>query len=58
VTDPGQAAAGIQARSVDEGATPAGGGAPSPARQPDWMAHLVGQLDQLAPEFFSRFLPP
>lgn len=26
--------------------------------QPHWMAHLVAQLDQQEPEFFSRFLPP
>lgn len=58
MTDPAGAAAGIQAHSVDEGAAGAGGGVPSPARQPDWMAHLVGQLDHLEPEFFSRFLPP
>jgi len=28
------------------------------ARQPQWMAHLVGQLGQQDPAFFSRFLPP
>lgn len=26
--------------------------------QPHWMAHLVDRLDQLEPQFFSRFLPP
>ena len=58
MTDSVGAAAGIQAHSVDEGAAGAGGVVPSPARQPDWMAHLVGQLDHLESEFFSRFLPP
>ena len=26
--------------------------------QPHWMADLVDRLDQLEPQFFSRFLPP
>jgi 8-oxo-dGTP pyrophosphatase MutT (NUDIX family) len=26
--------------------------------QPHWMAYLVDRLDQLEPQFFSRFLPP
>jgi 8-oxo-dGTP pyrophosphatase MutT (NUDIX family) len=29
-----------------------------PARQPRWMDHLVAQLGQQDPAFFSRFLPP
>ena len=58
MTDADGVAAGIQAHTVEVGAPLPGGGAPSPARQPHWMAHLVGQLDQLEPEFFSRFLPP
>jgi 8-oxo-dGTP pyrophosphatase MutT (NUDIX family) len=28
------------------------------ALQPPWMARVVSQLDELEPEFFSRFLPP
>ena len=31
---------------------------PSPAQQPQWMAHLVAQLGHQDPGFFSRFLPP
>ena len=31
---------------------------PPPAQQPQWMAHLVAQLGQQDPGFFSRFLPP
>jgi 8-oxo-dGTP pyrophosphatase MutT (NUDIX family) len=30
----------------------------SAAQQPQWMAHLVRQLAQQDPGFFSRFLPP
>jgi 8-oxo-dGTP pyrophosphatase MutT (NUDIX family) len=30
----------------------------SAAQQPQWMAHLVTQLGQQDPAFFSRFLPP
>jgi len=31
---------------------------PSAVQQPQWMAHLVTQLGQQDPAFFSRFLPP
>jgi 8-oxo-dGTP pyrophosphatase MutT (NUDIX family) len=31
---------------------------PSAVQQPHWMAHLVTQLGQQDPAFFSRFLPP
>jgi len=50
VTDPLQVAPGIPVQAAAQ--------VPSAAQQPQWMAHLVAQLEQLKPEFFSRFLPP
>ena len=58
MTDPAAAAPGIPVQSPALGAPHAGGGMPSAARQPQWMADLVAQLGQLEPEYFSRFLPP
>jgi 8-oxo-dGTP pyrophosphatase MutT (NUDIX family) len=58
VTDPVQAAPGIPAQDAALGAPPVGEGLPTAAHQPEWMAHLVAQLSQVEPEYFSRFLPP
>jgi 8-oxo-dGTP pyrophosphatase MutT (NUDIX family) len=58
VTNPAQAAPGIPVPAAALEAPPAHEGMPSRAHQPEWMAHLVTQLDHLGPEFFSRSLPP
>jgi 8-oxo-dGTP pyrophosphatase MutT (NUDIX family) len=58
VTNPAEAVPGIPVQAAALEAPPAHGGMPSPAHQPEWMAHLVTQLGPLGPEFFSRSLPP
>ncbi len=58
MTGPAESAPGIPVQTPAMGAPPAWGGLPSIVPQPQWMAHLVAQLGQQQPDFFSRFLPP